>query len=774
MTVSLNATGFGPGVPSTQTNGQMLGQFLHTSPSVFNSALPSGQMTLWSTYIANQTGNPNYLSTDMLMSSLSSWSCFTYAINLATVCDPSTSVYKRGYGCVIRGTTTPGVSADLSNTLSLFFTVKYNLTRYSMKTVANNYCGSFAPATGAYNNDQVTAMLPVTTIDLYNNGAQSLPKGCATLTAPPAPPLPPLPPPPPSPPFPPPSPSSPPPPPLPPSPPPPPPSPSPPPPSPSPPPAAGSLAAIFYFNQSSRPYDKTQDCAYLVGNNPSSGAATSQMLGPFLSGTWSFSCDTQSSTSGNSLLWSALWVKINFVSTQNINVLAVNVNANINNLWNNIATLSYPFGLAGPSGSPIPYNFFASYYTTKTPANDYAAPCPLPGVGQSCGLNYAYVCVSNDTTSNYAPVQQPATNYGFVNGINMPGTIYATTSVCNVIVGSSPAPSPPPMPTSPSPPPVPPTPPPSPSPPPPPSPPTPPPASPSPPLPPSPPSPPPPPPPSCSVWINIFKYYSASFPFNLTNTSFPYPYTNDGVKVTSLINQLYTSNVYSAYSGPVFQFFPPTPMPDYSATLLIGATLANIASQTQFVQNFASAANMQILATQYALSCNDQVWANMTCGGNTYTLYSSPGSYPYSMPPYTTYYPNVLSSCPSPPPTPLPPPRSPPPPPPNPNSPPPPPPSPPPPPPPPTPPPPPPSPPPPPPAGYVAIYINNPAITCEVQGDCILTAVGSIITISGLTPTGVPQCTDVQGGVIVQVNFVAQADANAFYTTVRREQGDFK
>ena len=69
VTVSLNATGFGTfGALSADA-----GQFLHTSPSIFNS-LPSGQLTLWSTFIANQTGLPNYLSTDMLTSTLSSWS----------------------------------------------------------------------------------------------------------------------------------------------------------------------------------------------------------------------------------------------------------------------------------------------------------------------------------------------------------------------------------------------------------------------------------------------------------------------------------------------------------------------------------------------------------------------------------------------------------------------------------------------------------------------------------------------------------------------------
>ena len=73
----------------------------------------------------------------------------------------------------------------------------------------------------------------------------------------------------------------------------------------------------------------------------------------------------------------------------------------------------------------------------------------------------------------------------------------------------------------------------------------------------------------------------------------------------------------------------------------------------------------------------------------------------------------------------------------------------------------------PPPAGFVAVYINNPSITCEVQGGCILYVIGS--SASGLNPTGNSRCTDVQGGVVIQVNFAAQADANGFYTMVGRE-----
>ena len=154
VTVSINATGFGAGATAATGNTLYgtLGQLLHTSPSIYNSAASSGQMTLWSQvmilhtihnfslsqalikmylqYVANTTGLPNYLSSDLLVSSLASWSCFTYAISLSAVCNPTTSVYKRGYGCVLRGTTTTSTdTANLAGTTSLFFTPQFNFTR---------------------------------------------------------------------------------------------------------------------------------------------------------------------------------------------------------------------------------------------------------------------------------------------------------------------------------------------------------------------------------------------------------------------------------------------------------------------------------------------------------------------------------------------------------------------------------------------------------------------------------------------------------------------
>ena len=179
VTVSLNATGFGPGPapafdasskPPAPSNTK--GQFLFTSPSVFDPTAPSGQITLWNQYLPNQYGSANYLSTDLLSNStLTSWSCFTFVINLKRVCNPTTSIYKVGYGCVLRGTTTSGVSADLSASMSLFFTARFNFTRYYFNDGASSqYCGSPATAsTPGYERDQVQATMFATTVDLYNN-----------------------------------------------------------------------------------------------------------------------------------------------------------------------------------------------------------------------------------------------------------------------------------------------------------------------------------------------------------------------------------------------------------------------------------------------------------------------------------------------------------------------------------------------------------------------------------------------------------------------------
>ena len=149
-----------------------------------------------------------------------------------------------------------------------------------------------------------------------------------------------------------------------------------------------------------------------------------------------------------------------------------------------------------------------------------------------------------------------------------------------------------------------------------------------------------------------------------------------------LFNQLYATNVIAEYPGPPFIYLGGYPMSGASSKILLWASLLNKTQYNNFVSNFASAQNMRILASQHNLMCNDQVWANMTCGGSTtHVLYSSPpGGVIQNLPPDTTWYKGVLSNAacapkspPGPPispgqasPPPAPPPRSPPPPPPNP------------------------------------------------------------------------------------------------------------
>ena len=119
VTVSLNATGFGP--PSSPPGGQLPGsssppgggQLLYASPSLLDPSTsgPSGRLFLWDIPppTAADEGNASfpaaataalpaaYLSSEMLFWPPGGlWSCFTFAINLVHVCNPLTSTYSRG------------------------------------------------------------------------------------------------------------------------------------------------------------------------------------------------------------------------------------------------------------------------------------------------------------------------------------------------------------------------------------------------------------------------------------------------------------------------------------------------------------------------------------------------------------------------------------------------------------------------------------------------------------------------------------------------------
>ena len=58
----------------------------------------------------------------------------------------------------------------------------------------------------------------------------------------------------------------------------------------------------------------------------------------------------------NSPMFSLHDVRINYADNQKANdLLASKVGINAGSLWSNIATLSYPSGLTGPSGKTISY-----------------------------------------------------------------------------------------------------------------------------------------------------------------------------------------------------------------------------------------------------------------------------------------------------------------------------------------------------------------------------------------------------------------------------------
>ena len=201
VTVSINATAFvAPTLdPSTDTANGGLGQFLHASPSIFNPSLPSGRMTISGAFISNPGNFYNYDSTNLLTSTLSSWSCFTYAVNLKRVCQATTSTFKKGTGCVLRGTDNPGVVVDLSATANLFFNVQFNITRFSFLSANNLYCGDAATANnvGSFEYEQLLIQPLSGTVDLYTvvglGEVNPLPRACSTLLPSPAPPLPPSP-----------------------------------------------------------------------------------------------------------------------------------------------------------------------------------------------------------------------------------------------------------------------------------------------------------------------------------------------------------------------------------------------------------------------------------------------------------------------------------------------------------------------------------------------------------------------------------------------------
>lgn len=210
VTVSLNATGFGPAGTTPSGFGTNPGQFLFASPSLFSPGKPTGQIAVWGTFIA---GLPAAYSTSQMLSSqgvTQQWSCFTVSINLRSTCDPTISAYQRNMIPGQPGVCQPFYSGnpkdsvagtDLSATDNLYFSVQFNLTRFSLGNQVNGGCGSvITPTSPAAANNQIIVMMRNPIVDLYNfpgSGQLPLPRNCAARTrspTPPSPPQPPLPP----------------------------------------------------------------------------------------------------------------------------------------------------------------------------------------------------------------------------------------------------------------------------------------------------------------------------------------------------------------------------------------------------------------------------------------------------------------------------------------------------------------------------------------------------------------------------------------------------
>ena len=155
-----------------------------------------------------------------------------------------------------------------------------------------------------------------------------------------------------------------------------------------------------------------------------------------------------------------------------------------------------------------------------------------------------------------------------------------------------------------------------------------------------------------------------------------------------------------------------------------------------------------------------QVWANLTCGGvESYILFSSSPVPVQNLPDHTSYYSNVLLRCYQSPPPPPPPPPSPPPPlppmaprfpplqpaPPSPSP-----------------------PPPPPPAGFTVLIINSPAAKCAQDQMGLISALRGVEGVNRATSL---QCSDVAGGLVVQMNFPAQAQAQGLFDQLTSAPG---
>ncbi|GAX73276.1 hypothetical protein CEUSTIGMA_g730.t1 [Chlamydomonas eustigma] len=429
------------------------------------------------------------------------------------------------------------------------------------------------------------------------------------------------------------------------------------------PPPSSPFFSVFMFNQSSRLYNESQDCFYLLGMDPSNiNAVTHGLLGPYLSNVWNWECSTQSSNTleGSQLAWSALYLRLDFLQPFYNMLLAQIITSNLGSFWSDAALLPYPFGLAGPVGSSAPScSFFGMFFST-TVGSLIDPASATPGV---VGASFPFYACSETLMGNVVPPQSPTPPiFAIPNGVNLfypsgirnsdilgsgPNTQIYPNQTCSIQLKAGPlcppmsvSPSPPPAPHSPLledlplipfPPQHPPTYPPKPK-------------VPSPPVPRS--------PPTCNISISFNKIYStATNPFNLTS------HESDGSRLASLVNEIYTkgplttaSSVASPQYGS-FTYLQPSVLPTQAdnTIVLVGVMLADDAQQQQFLMtSLEEPTKMIALAVLFHLSCTDEVWVNSSCSRpDSYLLFtSSPTIVLATLPTGTMYLPNTVLPCP--------------------------------------------------------------------------------------------------------------------------------
>ncbi|KAG1667566.1 hypothetical protein FOA52_014646 [Chlamydomonas sp. UWO 241] len=725
VTVSINASGFLPG-----NTGSSAGQFLLPNPALASNPFPTGLVFVGSDFPNGQSilQYAQYSTSQTLSSSVGQYSCFTMLIPLRQACPYATSTFVRGVGgggsyCASRTTGAAVATVDLSSTVNLFFSAQFNVSKYA----------TTATSCGANPTTFVNIGMGNSILDLYGSmvNTQSLSRNCAAITGrPQSPPVPPSPPPPPSPPSP--RPDRPPPPhsPL--------PSPCPvpaAPPSPSPP--TSTVFTVIFLNQSSRAYDQHVDCNYLWGTDPSTNGKTFQLLGLYNAGAYSYQCQTQTvTTSTGAIQWSALWMKVFFLDSNLNGLFFDNLATNQGNIWAKLGAIAYPVGLSGAPGVPPPCGFFGMTHTSGNgtltnlnPAFPYANITNNPMFTQyPADIEPFYACSANNVFNNnvtnplyWVPPQSasPAA-FGIPDGINqyspsginpaMPSLTYLPEVECSIITVPNAACSVPP-----SPPPAP----------------TPPPPPPSPlplllrlaprprapplPWPPAPPSPLPPPPspsppPACTIFVEARRRFTAvTNPFSLAETGLPPPLNNAAAQFTNLFNQLYSAGVAAEYTtSPLFNFVGPLETPSSTTDyLLVAGTITGPPQWPIFLANFAASSRMNILAGQFGLTCSDLVWANIS---------GCPGLADANV---------AFTGFPSPPGI-----------------------------------------------ATVSMIVQSAATSCTADGAGLMAAISVSVSITqGIAnPTGMV-CTNVAGGLVIQISFMLQSDSMAFYNSITSSPG---